>query len=200
MKQSLSILLAAALLSLAGCGSEPTRFYSLAPMSAPASKGSAAGTGLVIGLGPVELPKSMDRPQIVTRSSENELKLGEFDRWAEPIEDNVTQVLAENLAILPPGPKVRVYPWSRSTEIDYQVVVKVTRFDRWAGGDAVLKARWSVLSPANENELISRESSYARHPAGPDYKATVEAMNQALNDLSRDVAAALQGLRGGEKP
>ncbi len=199
MKRNLLILVPAVLLSIAGCSSSPpTRFYTLTPLST--SKGTATGTGLAMGLGPVDLPKSMDRPQIVTRTGENELKLGDFDRWAEPIQDNFTQVLAENLSILPPSPKVLLYPWSRSAEIDYQVSVRVIRFDRAQGGDAVLKVRWSILSPTNENELLARESSYAKHPAGEDYKATVEAMNQALNDFSRDVSAAVAGLRGRETP
>jgi uncharacterized lipoprotein YmbA len=198
MKPSLFALVLAALLSMAGCGSQPTRFYTLAPLSASAANSAASGTGLAVGLGPVDLPKSMDRPQIVTRSGANELVLGEFDRWAEPIQDNVIQVLAENLALLLPTQKVLLYPWSRSTELDYQVVARVVRFDRAAGGDAALKVRWSVLSPASGgNELLARESNYAQRPAGPDYKATVEAMNQALNDFSRDVAAAVAGLRGG---
>ncbi|SMF93556.1 hypothetical protein SAMN02949497_0843 [Methylomagnum ishizawai] len=197
MRRSFLILAYAVLLSAAGCGSTPpTRFYTLAPLQASGAKAEAAGLGLALGLGPVELPKSMDRPQIVTRSGANELQLAEFDRWAEPVQDNVVQVLAENLSLLLPGQKVVIYPWNRSQEIDYQVAVRVVRYDRADSGDVVLKARWSVSSPTNDNELLAREASYTAHPAGPDYRATVEAMNHALNDLSRDVAAAVKGLRG----
>jgi uncharacterized lipoprotein YmbA len=185
------------LLLAAGCGSTPTRFYTLSPLSDGGPARTAPGTELTLGLGPVELPKSLDRPQIVTRRGQNEFDLGEFDHWAEPLEDNVTAVLAENLAVLLPAQRVVVYPWDRSKDIDYQVVVKVLRFDRSIGGDAVLQVRWSLKSPTNENELLARETRYAKRPAGEDYQATVAAMNQVLNDFSRDVAAAVQGLRGG---
>lgn len=187
------ILLGSLLLLTACGGSAPTRFYTLAPISAPTAQ--SQGPELAVGLGPVELPKTMDRTQIVTRTDQNELKLADFDRWAEPIQDNFTQVLAENLALLLPSQRVVVYPWSHARALDYQVTVRVVRFDRTAGGDAVLKARWSILGPAKENELLARESSYTVHPAGEDYHATVAAMNQALNDFSRDVAAAVHGLR-----
>ena len=176
------IVLCLALLLLAGCGSTPpTKFYGLAPVSAPKAARNAAAEGqLVLGIGPVELPKTLDRPQIVTRRGQNEFYLAEFDHWAEPLEDNVPQVLSENLAVLVPAKRTVIYPWDRSAEVDYQVVVKVLRFDRSQGGDAVLKVRWGLKSPTNENELLARDTSYAKRPAGEDTKATVEAMNFVL--------------------
>jgi uncharacterized lipoprotein YmbA len=195
MKRCPALFAIAVLLLTAGCGSTPTRFYTLTPVSAERPSHPAAGHDLTLGVGPVELPKSLDRPQIVTRRGQNEFDLGEFDQWAEPLQENVTQVLAENLSVLVPAQRVAVYPWDRSKEIDYQVLVKVLRFDRSAGGDAVFKARWSLKSPTNENELLARETSYAKRPAGEDYKATVEAMNFVLGEFSRDVAAAVRGLR-----
>lgn len=197
MKRRTALFSLALLLLAAGCGSTPTRFYALSPLSDGGPARTAPGTELTLGLGPVEIPKSLDRPQIVTRRDQNEFDLGEFDHWAEPLEDNVTAVLAENLAVLLPAQRVVVYPWDRSKDIDYQVVVKVLRFDRSIGGDAVLQVRWSLKSPTNENELLARETRHAKRPAGEDYQATVAAMNQVLNDFSRDVAAAVRGLRGG---
>lgn len=195
MKRRLSALALSA--ALAGCGaSQPTRFYSLTPLASSTPAIAAEGAGLAIGLGPVELPKALDRPQIITRAGANELKLSEFDRWAEPVEDNAVQVLQENLSVLLPGYKLLAYPWNRSAEVDCQAVVRVLRFDRADGGDAVLKVRWTIQNPASESELLNRESSYPRHPSGPDVQATVEAMNRALEDFSRDLAKALAGTCG----
>ena len=196
MKRCLALLLTLSLLLAAGCGSTPTRFYALTPLSASGPSTPASGTDVSLGVGPVEIPKALDRPQIVTRRGRNEFHLAEFDQWAEPLEDNVTQVLAENLSVLLPASRVTVYPWDRSTDIDYQVVVKVLRFDRSAGGDAVLKARWSITGPTPENARLTGEFSHNKRPAGDEYRATVEAMNQLLGEFSREVAAAIRGLRG----
>lgn len=197
MKRIPALAFIALLVLAAGCGSPPTKFYTLAPISGLPKASTAVGEDLTLGVGPVELPKSLDRPQIVTRRGQNEFDLGEFDQWAEPLHENVTQVLAENLAVLLPAKRVAVYPWDRAVEIDYQVVVKMLRFDRSQGGDAVLKARWSLKSPTNENELLAKETSYAKRPAGDDYKSTVEAMNAVLAEFSRDVANAVKGLGNG---
>lgn len=196
MKRRSTLLPIAVLLLATACGSAPTQFYTLTPLAGSAAASASAAPGPSVGVGPVELPKALNRPQIMTRKGQNEFDLGELDQWAEPLDENVTQVLAENIATLLPTQRMTVYPWDRSKAIDYQVVVKVLRFDRNQGGDAVLKARWALKSPSNDKELLARETRYTRRPAGEDYQATVESMNRLLADFSRDVAAALRGIKG----
>ena len=92
--------LVASLLGLGACASTPSRFYILNTLTASETiPATAAARGPVIGVGPITFPKYLDRPQIVTRASRHQLTLGEFDRWAEPLQDNVSRVLAENLAL-----------------------------------------------------------------------------------------------------
>lgn len=195
MKRSLLglavVLLNASLLLATGCSSPPTRFYVLSNLSLPAPQPVGVGQDIAVGVGPLELPDYLDRPQIVTRSGQNELNLAEFDKWGESLKDNATQVLAENLAVLLPSKKVSTYPWKRSTPIDYQVVVKVTRFDHVVGGETVLSTRWSILSGDGKTELFSRESRYVEPPTDKSYAATVAAMNRTLAQFSRDVASAI---------
>jgi hypothetical protein len=93
------------LMLLAACAtgtSAPSRFYVLAPLEAPEAEPQLAPGErcLAIGIGPVEIPAYLDRPQIVTRLSNNELNLAEFDKWAEPLRDNLIRVLAENISSL----------------------------------------------------------------------------------------------------
>jgi uncharacterized protein len=92
------------LLGLGACASTPSRFYmlnTLAP-SEGISSASQAEQGPVVGVGPITFPKYLERPQIVSRASRHQLALGEFDRWAEPLQDNFSRVLAENLSLLIP--------------------------------------------------------------------------------------------------
>jgi uncharacterized lipoprotein YmbA len=154
---------------------------------------TAAERGPVIGVGPITLPKYLDRPQLVSRASRNQLALGEFDRWAEPLQENVSRVLAENLALLIPTEHILLNPWPRSATLDYQVGVEVLHFDGWVGGESSLIARWSLLDRA-ERELVSRKVHLNAPAGGRDYEALVVAMNQMLEALSRDIAAAIQRL------
>ncbi|QXP84933.1 PqiC family protein [Methylococcus sp. Mc7] len=181
-----------AALLLGGCGTSPdTRFYVLSAAQEPVRP--AVEREIALGVGPVELPEYLDRPQIVTRTGQNELQLAEFDKWAESLKGSVTQVLAENLAAYLPSRKVVVYPWKRSAQVDYQLVVKVIRFEG-AGGESVLNVRWSVSGGDGKTELLVRESRYAEPAVGTDYRATVAAMSRTLARFSRDVAEAVRGL------
>jgi uncharacterized lipoprotein YmbA len=144
-------------------------------------------------VGPITLPKYLERPQIVTRAGRNQLTLGEFDRWAEPLQDNVTRVLAENLARLIPTDHLLLQAWPRSSTLDYQVTVEVLQFDGWLGSESTLLARWSILDQA-ERELFNRMVHLHAPTGGRDYEAMVVAMNQMIETLSRDIATAVQRL------
>lgn len=196
MNDRLSMVARAALLggvlALTGCaGSESVRYYVLS--ATPAGPSGAAVRDIPVGVGPVEFPEYLDRPQIMTRTSQNELSMADFDRWAESLKDNTIRVLAENLATLLPSQRVVTYPWKRATPVDYQVTVQVSRFDRLEQGESVLAVRWRVLDGGG-GELLSRTSTYRETPSGPDYPATVAAMNRNLEAFSRDVALRIGSL------
>jgi uncharacterized protein len=188
------VALVAALLGLGACASTPSRFYLLHALPASeAVSATAADRGPVIGVGPITFPTYLDRPQIVSRASQHQLALGEFDRWAEPLPENVSRVLAENLSLLIPTDHILLNPWPGSATLDYQVRVDVRQFEGWLGGESALIARWNILDRA-EHELVSRKVYLNAPTGGRDYDAMVVALNQLLEALSRDIAEALQRL------
>ena len=186
----------ASLMVLGGCANtQPTYFYILSSLSnSNVEKVQPANQGIALGIGPVELPKYLDRPQIVTRASSNQLELAEFDQWAGPLKDNVPKVLAENLSILIPTDRIAVYPWNRSTPIDYRVVVEITRFEATTDGKASLVARWNILGKDGNKILLRRRSSFSESAKARNYKSKVSAMNRTLEDLSREIAEAIKAV------
>jgi len=187
-------LLSGVLLVLGGCLSTPsTRFYWLPTLTDGASPAVRGARALTIGVGPVTLPPYLDRPQIVTRASHVQLHLAEFEQWAASLQDTVARVLAENLSLLMPTARVVLQPWPQTTEMDQQVLLEVTQFDRTMEGEAVLVARWSLLG-ATGQELTRRTARCSAPAGGPEYEATVTAMGRTLEALSRDIAATVQSL------
>ena len=186
-----------ALLLFVGCSSPEPRYY---VMSAPAGLPppgvapiSAAGA---VGLGPLRFPGYLDRPQIVTRSSQNELELAEFERWAEPLKDNAAQVVADGLSQALGGRRVVLYPWKRATPITYQVTVDVKRFDRTRGAESELAVRWNIQTGDGQRDLLTRDGTYVEWPADEQYATTVATMNRSLLKFSRELAAAIRALEG----
>jgi uncharacterized protein len=183
-------------LIVGGCASQPSRFYLLSavPNTEMASLEMSGQQGPTIGVGPVTLPRYVDRPQIVTRTSPYELKVAEFDRWAEALDTNFTRVLAENLSILLPTARVVMSPWPRAIPIDYQVTVDVTHFLSQIGGDSLLIADWTLFKGEGQDALTSGRSRFSASPGGQDYAAIVAAMSQTVASLSREIATAVRGV------
>ena len=70
----------------------------------------AAGKEETIGVGPVSIPDSLDRSQIVTLSGGNEVIIAEFDRWYGSCRDEIARVMTENLSALLPSQRVVSMP------------------------------------------------------------------------------------------
>jgi uncharacterized lipoprotein YmbA len=183
----------AMLLLTTGCfpKTRSAQFYLLQPMSPTAAQVGKTDTtkSLLIGLGPVDIPAYLDRPQIVTGGEGTQMHLNEFQRWAEPLRDNVTRVLAENLSQLLPNSHVLAFPWNRANPPDYQVEIQINRFHVDAAGHCELKANWTLLK---HNKVVSQKPFSASSTVeGNDYDAKAGKLSLALAAFSRDIAAEL---------
>jgi uncharacterized lipoprotein YmbA len=177
-----------------GCARTPqARFYILQPQPSAIdqSQPSVSINDMIIGVGPVELPEYLDRPQMVTRISSSELHLSEFNRWVESLEKNFSNVLAENLSVLLSTDKVLVYPWIGSIEVKRQVRVNVLQFDSLPGEKVLLKVLWGLRDEDGKYLSSIKKSSFST-PAGKGYPEMVEAMNRVLGDFSREVAKEIK--------
>ena len=185
------------LCAFGGCAiSPPVRFYVLTPLPdmAPLQPQASGVPSLALGIGPVTVPEYLDRSEIIRQASANQLDLAEFDQWAEPLKASVPRVLADNLSRLLHTDAVALIPGPRRALFDYQVVAEVTRFEATLGGSTRLVARWGILNGDGEQEYVRRQSTITVPVNAPSYDAMVAAMSQALGELSRDIAGALQAL------
>ncbi len=185
------------LIFLSGCASTGTsRFYTLNSINSAdiQEKISLADNAIAIGIGPVEIPDYLDRPQIVTRTSRNELKLSDFNRWAGSLKSDISRVLANNLSALLSIDSVHVYPWKKYVPVKYRIIVDITGFDGTPGGDVIFKANWTILGENGEKALISDSSNFSEKINGQGYNALVAAESLVLERLSRDIAAAIKSL------
>ena len=187
------------LMFLAACvtgTSAPSRFYVLSPLAATEA-GPQLAPGercLAIGIGPVELPAYLDRPEIVSRLSSNELKLADFDRWAEPLGENFTRVLAENIANLICTEPITIFPWKSYTLVDYQIVIEIIQMDGELGGDTSMAVRWAILEGESKDILWTKRSNYSESAGGSGYEAFVAAQSRMVDAFSREIAETIKAL------
>jgi uncharacterized lipoprotein YmbA len=217
VRSTLVICCLLALALAAGCApylvAEPTRFYLLTPLEPEAGPPAYSLSGDPwIGLGPLALPRHLDRPQIVSRDGANRLRLAELDRWAAPLQDDMLRVLGDNMGRLTGSAQVVVYPWRGQIPVRYQVEVQILRLDAQApadgasgtsgesGGEAVLRARWLLLD-LELNRVLRTGMSDIRIPlpvSGPggEYEVLAAAYSEALGRLSEEIARAVAAHAG----
>jgi hypothetical protein len=179
-----------ALLALAAClgpRSDPSAFFLLSSSPADAA---GAPVPVRVGVGPVTLPGYLDRPQIVTRISDDEIALSEADRWAEPLAANLVRTLEENLAGMLPGSSYVGYPWYAAGAPDYAVALDVRRFEADASGAVVLNATWRLSR--DDAQVAGGATRIEEQAVGSDRAAAVAAHSRALAELSREIAAAVR--------
>ncbi|MFC1799797.1 membrane integrity-associated transporter subunit PqiC [Candidatus Eisenbacteria bacterium] len=185
-----AILIMIALLCLS-CGSKQARYYMLS--SSPGlDPVSSSAEPVTVGVGPVGLPDYLMRPEMVTRPGASEVRLAEFDRWVEPLDDTVLRVLADNLSDLLPSARILTYPWNRAIPVDYRITIDVTSFEQQPDGKVHLSADWSLLFADGKAEQKG-ETRLTAEVASDGYQAIVSAMNAALAQLSEELGAAVSG-------
>ena len=183
---------------LAGCGSTPmTQFYKLSSLPSAQQENPAAllGENITIGVGPVELPEYLDRPQIVTRKSQNQLEISEFHRWAGSLPQGFSRVLAKNISTLLPTDRVAVFPWEGTFSPTYQVKLEVEQFDGQVGKQVFLRVIWSLVGQEGAKVLVVRKTLIEEPVLTNDYDGLVAAQSNALATLSREVVEEIRGLR-----
>jgi uncharacterized lipoprotein YmbA len=191
----LAMLCALAALT-AGCASTPpSHFYTLSATAPPAT----ATSSLVVVVGPVSVPDVIDRPQIVVSTGANELQLDEFNRWASPLQDNLSRVVAENLVSILGTPRVTLFPQAPGAAAEYRVAIEVYRFDSAPGKSTALDAVWTVRR-VRDGKAESGRISARETVLGNSYDALAAAHSRAVARLSQDIADAVRALDRAARP
>lgn len=176
------LLLNACLLST----SKNAKFYTLA--SAPAQV-LAADYNVSVGVNRVQLPKYMDRPQIVTQHKNSiQVDVSEYNRWIESPAVLATRVVIDNLSGLLPSAQIKETR-VKGGAFDQTVTVEIIKINAVLGQQAELAA-WCTVKDKLGKIQIRRKFKHTVQ-VGKTYDALVQAYSQLLADLSQDIATVL---------
>jgi uncharacterized lipoprotein YmbA len=148
-------------------------------------------TSLAIGVGPVKLPQYLDRPELVIHSSPNGFDVSETNSWAEPLAQNFSHILANDLTNLLGTTNMVEYPWYPRTRLEYTVRVEVERFEIDTNQNAELVARWELRAPANDQVVASREAQFSHPSMSAAGDAAAGALSDNVAELARQIASAI---------
>jgi hypothetical protein len=183
-------------LSLAGClGGPAPHFYALR-----SSSGEAAGAALAprpelgLAVGPLELPRYLDRPELVTQDDSNRLTVLDAHRWGGSLRTDILRVVADDLGRLLGTARVGVYPAEPRFRADYRVLLDVRDLQGMPGERVILLARWTIASMRDGSALAVEESRIEVPVASGSYEDLVAADSAAIGTLSRRIAERIATL------
>ncbi len=179
---------------LNGCsGPQPTiHFYQLeaAELSATTEKLPE----LAVGVGPITIPESLKRQEIVIRGEGNQYRMADLHRWAGLLEKNITRVIVENMGNLLGTEQVISFPWGSYFKPDYQVIIDVSSLTGKPGGQVRLRAGWTIIDRSGKQILVRKISEYQQPASDASFNALIEAENQAIALFCQEISFALREL------
>jgi uncharacterized lipoprotein YmbA len=185
--------LAVALTACLGGGPKPS-FYALSSAADAAGAPLAARPALGLAVGPIEFPRYLDRPELVTRDGANQLVVADAHRWGGSLRNEILRVVADDLGRLLGTSRIVMYPTEPRFKADYRVLLDIRAFERMAGGDVVLRVRWTIAAMPNGAALVVEESSIAQPVASSSWNDVVAAESAALAVLTRQIAERIASL------
>jgi hypothetical protein len=190
-------LSAAALALAAGClgGGKPPEYFALRPEAGAAAGAPVAARpdlGLVVG--PIELPRYLDRDEVVTRDTAHRLVPWDEHRWGGSLRDGILRVLGDDLGTLLGTTRIVVYPVEAPFPVSYRVLLDVLEFEGAPGGAVRLRVRWTLADGASGRALVIQQAHVEQPVASASIDAVVAAQSAALGGVTREIAAKIAEL------
>jgi len=187
------LLMACAAALLAACGT-PARLNYYTLTAQDAVQGSARDArALKIFVGPVTIPEGVDRPQMVVRTSPNQVEIDDLDRWAEPLKAAIPRLVAETLARRLAPSDVMTSRQSATLDFDFRVALDIDRFDFSAGDGAVVDATWTIRG-AKDRAPRTGHTRVREPGGGGDPRSMAAAHSRAIEKVAGDIAEAMRAL------
>jgi hypothetical protein len=184
------LVLTAAGCSLVGGGATRETFYVLSGPEAPIPTASTGGP--VIYVGPVVVPESVDRVQMVLMNTANNVDLSEEHRWAEPLKTAIPRIVGEHLMRLLDTTRVMSSRVGATADVDYRVALEVQRFDSSLSDGAAIDVLWTITGRRAPPGGLSGRSSVREPTQSPTPEGVAGAHSRALARVAADIAAALR--------
>lgn len=181
-------------LLVTGCiGSPRPEFYRL-EASALDEPPLASRPELGLAVGPLDLPRYLDRPEIVSRQGPHGLLLASAQRWAGSLRGDILRVVADDLGALLGTPRVVTYPVQPRFPVAWRVLLDVRSFEGVRGQSVVLRVRWTIASGVDGHAVAVEESTVDEKVASDSWDAYVAAHTAALGVVTHQIAERIASL------
>lgn len=186
------------LLVLTGCASSPdAHFYTLSapPAKVPHDASAIGPPHYSIAVGPVSVPETVDRPQLVIRRGDHRIEITELHRWAQPLRLEIAGAIANGLERRLPQARVALYNVQTVRDPDCRVQLDIERFDAVLDDAVTMQGWWTVRC----NAQPARTARFMEQvPAHGGFDAIAAAYGRASSTIAEQIADAIAVLQPGK--
>ena len=187
--KSIQALVLISAIIICGCAHSPDPRFYLILSKTPVTVAFANPAVPMIGLRPIELASYLNRPQIVMRKGEREIVYSQFDRWAEPLETQVSTYITDSLAGKLNGFRIRSFPWRDADVPLMEVSITILNLEGTEDGSVNLRANWQItLGSGKKSILEESRSELSVKSAEPGIPGVVASVEDLLGQLSQIIA------------
>ena len=166
--------------------SQNAKFYALT--ATPTQEMAAAYTAF-IGVNRIQLPKYIERPQMVTQLKDSaQINISEYNRWVEYPSVLATRALTEDLSRMLPAARVKMHQF-KSDGFDRTISVEIVTMNAVLGEQAELVAWYTVKD--QEGKTLIHQKFTDTVLIGKTYDDFAQGYSQLLAHLSRAIAESL---------
>ncbi len=193
MRRLASVVALCAAAALTACSTPQPRFYTLSS-TVTASAAAAKPVSVSVVVGPVSIASVFDQPQIVVTTGPNQVSFNDLNRWAAPLSDDISKVVALDLMATLGTPRVSLFKQSMNADSDYRVAIDVQGFESALGEAATLNAAW-IVRRTRDGKTEAGRTLVREAAGGSGFDALAAAHSRALARLSQDIAAVIRELQ-----
>ncbi len=137
---------------------------------------------LPIDIRHLSLPTYLERPQLMTRNQQYQMRLAENHQWAGNLRKNIRRTLMQNLSIYTASKHINLHPTNRHA---LKLDLAILNYEYQSHGHVLLQVQWMLSNATQTQQQISRYTS--RPVKAHDYRAISAAMSLLLSQLSHDI-------------
>ena len=175
---------------LVGCASSPDARLYILTADATGQIANWGDTGPKVLIGPINVPEHLKRTEIVFRAPGNRVTINEYDRWAESVDNNISEVISKNLSNLLGSSSVYTDDSDFLTRPDITIRIDVNSFGLMENSQVVLQASWEIEDDKTGASKLFSER-FEVDPRGGDVTSIVAAMSKAVEQFSNTLAGEL---------
>lgn len=180
---------------LGGCASSPPPSYFTLEAGMP--RQPAPGLTPSLAITRISLPELIDRPQLVVRMADNQVRIHDTQRWAEPLRRQIPHLLADELGRLLGSGRVLAAPVDGpGGDPDFRLRLDVQRLEAQSGGGAEVDVLWH-LEP-RRGKIVTGRSLVHEAADGNDPAALVAAQRRVLLKVAAEIAERVRALQAGK--